>query len=142
MSGRIRAVSKARYLTYWQKALELGEASEELIEKGRYDAATLNAVHAAISAADAVCVFFLGQRSAARDHRESLRLLAQIQDPAAKEQGKRFVALLDRRRVAAYEERMVALEEAREALRSAMRFVEWARGLLPTGHGNDRRRLG
>ncbi len=129
--GRVRSASKGRYVVYWQKAREFEERSRASLAAAKPNAATLDAVHAAISGVDAICVFNLGQRSVGQDHREALNLLLQIHDPSAKEQTKRFASLLDWNRLVEYEERLVTLEEAREVATSVTRLLAWGVRLLP-----------
>lgn len=132
MSGRVRNIPRNRYTTFWRRAVELQAASEVELEAGRFSAAVLDAVHAAISALDALCVHSLGQRTAGPDHREVLTLVSQLGDRSFPENSRRLQALLDLRTHAAYEDRLVTGDEAKDAVRAADRLMNWARRLLPS----------
>jgi len=102
-------------------------------ERGDWDAAVSHAVHAAISMADALTVFYHGERSASQDHRGLLRLLKSLPiEPGEFACIERHVAsLLAAKSTAEYEERLLTSSVASEALDHARRFVRWARGNLP-----------
>ena len=64
--------------------------------QARHDACLLNAIHAAISAADAVTVVLAGRRSADPDHQRAADLLEEMgaSTPASKERVRQLRALL------------------------------------------------
>jgi hypothetical protein len=74
---RTRPVSASQVRSYAGKAQEFADASANECEAGRFIAATSLAIHAGISAADAVCGARLGTRAAGEDHRQVLSMLAQ-----------------------------------------------------------------
>ncbi len=63
---------------YLAKAQQFCAEATAAINSSRNDAAMLNAVHAAISGADAVCVALAGRRSADPDHQRAADLLQEI----------------------------------------------------------------
>ena len=65
---KTRSVSRERHSIYLKKAQEFLRASESSIKFGDWDAVGLNAVHAAISAADALLVYYGGLRSTGESH--------------------------------------------------------------------------
>jgi hypothetical protein len=83
--------------------------------------------------ADALTVFFLGQRSASQDHREVLRLLdsTRIERGELNRNNRHFSNLLAAKNVAEYEERLLSESDAVNALEHSTRFCEWARRKLP-----------
>src|SRR5947209_20509636 len=67
--------SRAEASVHLGKAEQFVEQARSALEGSRNDAAMLNAIHAAISAADAVAVALSGRRSAEPDHRRAVDLL-------------------------------------------------------------------
>ncbi|MCA1708226.1 MAG: hypothetical protein LC808_35095, partial [Actinobacteria bacterium] len=63
---------------YLSKAQQFSAEAAAAMKGSRNDAAMLNAVHAAISATDAVCVALAGRRSADPDHQRAADLLQEI----------------------------------------------------------------
>ena len=74
---RTRSVSRAQVRGYAGKAQEYLEAAEDSLAHGRHIAATSLAVHAGISAADAICGARMGRRSTDQDHARSVVLLGE-----------------------------------------------------------------
>ncbi len=60
---------------YLSKAQEFLEQARAADEAGRWDAAMLTAIHAAISASDAASIALVGQRSTDPDHMRAADLL-------------------------------------------------------------------
>ncbi|MDP9222607.1 MAG: hypothetical protein M3P18_01905, partial [Actinomycetota bacterium] len=63
---------------YLAKAKQFSAEAAAAMKASRNDAAMLNAVHAAMSATDAVCVALAGRRSADPDHQRAPDLLQEI----------------------------------------------------------------
>jgi pyrimidine deaminase RibD-like protein len=74
---RTKSVNPHHVRQYLAKAEEFLATARESLEAECFIAATGNAVHAAISASDAVCGARTGTRSAGQDHGEVLALLRQ-----------------------------------------------------------------
>jgi hypothetical protein len=66
--GKTVAAGRAEAAHHLAKAGQFLEVARAAVEGGRYDAGMLNAIHAGISAADAVTVALVGERSADPDH--------------------------------------------------------------------------
>ncbi|HEX2038858.1 MAG TPA: HEPN domain-containing protein [Acidimicrobiales bacterium] len=120
------AVEARQYLA---KAEEFLTVAEECVVAGYHIAATGNAVHAAINAADAVCGIRMGQRSAGQAHDETLDLLREAGRDGV-ELAKHLARLLPLKTRAEYEPDDVpkgvaskAVESARKALTVARRVV-------------------
>lgn len=83
--------------------------------------------------ADALSVFYLGKRSTAQEHEESVSLLFQTSidrgevDRAASHLGD----LLKVKNLAEYEERLLGERDSERALKHLGRFRTWARRKLP-----------
>jgi hypothetical protein len=89
----------------------------------------LNAIHAGISASDAVTVALVGRRSADPDHQRAVDLLEEVA-PGSREIGmhvRQLRALLARKNVVEYESRRATAREAADAVERAHRLVTWAR---------------
>jgi len=63
---------------YLAKANQFSAEATAALKGSRNDAAMLNAIHAVISATDAVCVALAGRRSADPDHQRASDLLQEI----------------------------------------------------------------
>jgi hypothetical protein len=97
-----------------------------------YDAAMLNAIHAAISATDAVTVALAGQRSADPDHGRAADLLDEVGGGSSEvsAHARQLRQLLARKNVVEYESRRAAAGEAMDAVKRADRLVAWATGVV------------
>jgi HEPN domain-containing protein len=118
---------------YLAKAEEFLRAALENATSRRWNAAAMSAIHAGISAADAVLVFERGLRSAAQRHEDVLDLLA---GPGADRSAAmtHLRRILARKNVVEYESRLFSQREAEEAVQHAERFLAWARGRVrPAG---------
>lgn len=60
MSVRTRSVKKTLFENYLKKARENLDTARECLDAGRWNAATINAIHGGISACDALTVFMIG----------------------------------------------------------------------------------
>jgi hypothetical protein len=112
--------------SYVAKADEYLDAAEHELRAGRAIAATSLAIHAGISAADAVCGFRLGRRAAGQDHDEALALLRTAGldgETAAKE----LARLLPMKTRAEYEPDEIPKSDATKAADRARRIVTVAR---------------
>ena len=133
MKGRTRAVSKEKYLVYAKRSGDFQSIAETAMGRGFWDVAVSNAVHAGISMADAMAVYYLGLRSAAQDHNESIRLLYRIgiDRKELERNAKHLTDLLDVKSLAEYEERPLKAADAEVAMKKSARFRDWAAGRLP-----------
>lgn len=87
------------------------------------------AVLAGIAAADAACCAALGRRSRAQDHRQALRLLAEV-EPGGQEAARHLEVLLDLKDTAHYGVIHVTSAELRRALRRSEQLVSYAKTIL------------
>jgi hypothetical protein len=110
------------------KAKQFSVEATAAMKGSRNDAAMLNAVHAAISATDAVCVAIAGRRSADPDHQRAADLLQEIggRSRDVTNSVKQLRMLLAKKNVVEYESRQARSKEASEAVKRADRFVHWA----------------
>lgn len=117
---------------YLAKAVQFVEEASTAIKSSRNDAALLNAVHATISATDAVCVAIAGRRSADPDHQRAADLLQEIGRGSQGISGhvRQLRMLLAKKNVVEYESRRATAKEASEAVQRAERFVGWAKQIV------------
>ncbi len=110
------------------KAEDFLDGSRKAVNDHSNAAATL-AVHAVISACDAICAKFLQRKHAGADHMQAVEMLNEL--PIDKEELKPKVRqasrVLSKKNVAEYEDRMIANDDAHAMIRDAERFVEWVR---------------
>ena len=97
-----------------------------------HDAAMLDAIHAAISAADAVTVALAGQRSADPDHGRAADLLDEVggRSSEVRAHARQLRQLLGRKNAVEYESRRATAREAADAVKRADRLVAWASGVV------------
>ena len=73
-----RGVSRQLYKNYLQKADELYTSMLSSYDNGLWNSTVINAIHCAISSADALTVFYLGFRHAGEKHNDVLLLLRNV----------------------------------------------------------------
>jgi hypothetical protein len=112
------------------KAEEFLAAGEAAGIAAQWNAGGLGAIHAGISAADAVLAAEAGLRSASQDHGFVVRLLEANVPAFAAQQRRHLAGLLQMKNTVAYENRLVTETEARQLLDHARRFVRWARQIV------------
>ena len=129
---RTRAVNRSFYENYLKKAEEFYRAMENSLQTGNWNACVVNAIHCAISSADALTVFYLGFRHAGDKHQDVLQLIAQIDFEPRDIQSKnrQLSSLLMIKNRAEYEERLMNKSEATNAKKAAMRYHDWAKKML------------
>lgn len=129
----MRSLPKTKYTNFVRKSEQFLRSSESAAERGDWDAAVSHAVHAGISMADALTVFYLGQRSASQDHGNILRLLDSIRlERGELDRNKRHLSkMLALKNRAEYEDRMLRESDAIHALEDCRRFCDWARRRHP-----------
>ncbi len=132
MPGRVRTVPKSKSANFVRKSEQFLRAAEAAGARGDWDAAVSSAVHAGIAMADALTVFYLGQRSASQEHGGSIRLLESVSlgsDDIARN-ARHLSSLLAAKTRAEYEERLLSSSDAEDALVHARRFCHWGREKL------------
>jgi HEPN domain-containing protein len=122
------SVSRAESGLYLAKAEQFSAEAGAALDGSRNDAAMLNAIHAAISAVDAVTAALAGLRSADPDHQRAIDLLEEVASGSdeIKTRVRQVRRLLARKNVVEYESRRATAKEARDAVERARRIVAWA----------------
>ncbi len=134
MGTRTRKVKKGNYLNYVRKSDEFYRSAEDATRRGDWSAAVSNAVHSAISAVDALTVFYAGERSTAQSRDETVKLLSTLKmDRVELDRSiKRLSSLLEVKNLAEYEDRLPAQKDAGAAMRNVERLRRWVLSKLPS----------
>jgi len=121
-----KAVDKGMYKNFLQKAEENLKIAYKALEEHAYNSAAVNAVHSAISAADAFCVYYLGKRCASAKHEDATDLIMDIpvKDDEKTVISKMFRAIIGIKNMAEYEERLVKPKEAEKVVTEARELLE------------------
>ncbi len=132
MSGKRVSIPRSRAREHLAKAEQFLEAGEAAAEAALHDAAMLNAIHAAISASDAVAIALAGVRSSDADHARAADLLEELAGGGSeiKVKARQLRQLLARKTAVEYGSRRATPKEARDALQRASRLVLWSRGVV------------
>jgi HEPN domain-containing protein len=122
------SVSRAESRLYQAKAEQFVTKARTALEGSRHDAAMLNAIHAAISAVDAVTAALSGLRSADPDHQRAIDLLEEVASGSEeiRTRARQTRQLLAKKNIVEYEARRASAKEARDAVERAGRLVDWA----------------
>lgn len=129
---RIKLEAETGWKNYLIKAEQFNETARDAFQKGNWNAVGLNAVHAAISANDAITVYFKKLRSVSDKHSDAVNLLLEVlpKNKEAKNFSKHLMWLINRKNLIEYESRLFYRKEAAEALKHAERFLNWASRML------------
>jgi HEPN domain-containing protein len=127
--GRIRKVTQQQVRSYLGKAEEFLVAARESLTAGHALAATSLAVHAAISAGDAISGARTGQRAAGTDHAQAASLLGQA-GREGKDAARLLTRLMPLKNRAEYEPHDVPKATATRAVDQAERIVRIARQVV------------
>ena len=99
----------------------------QALQDGLWNAAGLNAVHCAISACDAVLVYYTGQRSSSPQHEEAAYLLSSLSKvPEAQQKAETLRKILHRKNLVEYEDRSLTERDADDLAKLTERFFRWA----------------
>ena len=128
----VAATDKSQYANFWTKAVDFREAMRQSMASENWNAAALNAVHAAISANDALLVFLHGVRSSSPKHDDAVKLLKSlVKHTDAPTNASRLRRLLAAKNMVEYEETMCTAAKARDLAKHIERFMGWIESLLP-----------
>jgi hypothetical protein len=113
------------------KAKEFAETMEESVARRKWNAAALNAIHAGISACDAVTSALSGTRSRSQRHDDAVKLLKTcVRARGTDEAANHLHQLLRAKHNVEYEGRLFTQSEALALANHARKFVAWARELV------------
>lgn len=129
---KTRSVGRFRARDYLKRAEECKNAMNKALEASEWNACIINAVHCAISAADALCIFKKGIRNASDSHRDSIALFLSI-DPSSediKRNSSHLSRLLDIKTDAEYGERLATSANAEQARKHAERLFDFVKARI------------
>ena len=129
--SKTRDVERSAYTNFMQKAEECFNAAKKSLESQEWNAAAINAIHCAISACDAMCVYFLGKRHAGEDHNQAAVLFKKIKSSEEfNTNANRIVRILRMKNMAEYEERLVYKSEAEKIFKDCERLLEFVKSKI------------
>jgi HEPN domain-containing protein len=116
------------------KAEEFAESARDNLVSGRYNACGLAAVHAGISAADAVTAHLGGVVSSAQNHHEVVALLRAVSPSGLSATAERqLLGLLSSKNDVEYAGETLSAARAAVITDQATRFVAWGRSVIGPG---------
>ena len=125
---KTRDVPKAQYSNYLKRAEECLTAAQLTYEREEWNSSAINSIHAVISLADAMCVYFLGKRNSSENHNDVAGLFKSIKDDEdTNANANRIIRVLRMKNMAEYEERLVSRSEADKILKDAERLAEFVK---------------
>ena len=126
------SVNKGLYSNYLKKAAECFEAANDSLLRQNNNATVINAIHCAISASDALLVFFKGIRSAGQSHEDVISLLRSLEFDKDEINNKirQLQKLLHIKNSAEYEEKLMTESNALSSIKNAERFFKWVEDML------------
>ena len=127
---KTRNVDKHKYTNYLKKADEFFEIMKDSFSKRKFNAAVLNAIHCAMSSADALSVFYKGVRHAGERHEDAVSLLNTLGLPDMQTKNRELLDLLRIKNSAEYEEKLMTETNASDSIRNAERFNKWVKEML------------
>ncbi len=127
---KTRQVDRSAAGFYLKKAEECRNSMMRAFENREWNACVINAIHAAISSADAFCVARLGMRSASERHEDALVLFQGIapENEEIKKNVKHLSGLLGIKTEAEYGERLFYEKDAELAIKHAERLFDFVKG--------------
>lgn len=131
---RVGPVSRTSAEQYLAKAKEFLDAAEALLSDEHWNASGVMAIHAGISAADAVLAKNAGIRSREVDHAAILSLLDKQAGGCPERTRRQISGLLKMKNSLEYEARLATQVEAVQLKDHAARVVRWA---AKTVRGDD-----
>jgi HEPN domain-containing protein len=126
------SVPRQEAVSHLAKAEQFLRTAEVAQKDGFNDAAMLNAIHAGISAIDAVTVTLAGIRSTDPDHARAADLLDEVAagPGEARASARQLRQLLGRKSAVEYQSKRAASGEAADAVKRARRLFDWSRGVV------------
>ena len=123
---RTVAVGAAASRRYRLRANEFLELTEDALARQKWNGAGTMAIHAGISAADAVLAFAANLRSREADHAAVLGLLETHVEGFDVPARRHLAGLLRSKNSVEYDDRVVTPTEAKQLVDHARRFLAWA----------------
>jgi HEPN domain-containing protein len=122
---RTVVVPQGEHAHFLAKAKEFAETARMALEDQRLNSAGLEAIHAVISACDAVTVARLGLRCKSEDHRDVLHLLSRLKEEGLSEVHRQVSQVLSVKSMVEYGGAGLSSEETTRVVVQAERVVKW-----------------
>lgn len=126
-----RRVPRTSCVMYLRKAEDFARLMDSARAARNSNGTGLAAVHCTISASDALTTYLLGERSAGRDHRDVLRLLAHAEIADRANLVNQVRRVLDKKNQVEYEGRPLTQEEAEDLFKAALRVLRTVKATVP-----------
>lgn len=120
-------IPRSESADYLQKAVEFLLGAKRGLTDDRPNGAALEAIHASISACDALTIWHLRKKARGADHLEVLRLLHEVPNVAESKIERQVLEVLSIKGSVEYGGAGVTESRARKIVTQAERIVEWAR---------------
>ena len=127
---KTRSVDKYKHENYLKKAQEFFEAMNKSFTDQNYNSTVLNAIHCAISSADALTVFYKGVRHSGEKHEDVVALINTLGLSDISKKNRQLLNLLQIKNKAEYEETLMTESNALSSIKNAERFFSWVKNLL------------
>ena len=127
---KTRNVDKHKHVNYLKKSDEFFEIMKDSFAKGKFNATVLNAIHCAMSSADALTVFYKGVRHAGERHEDVVSLLNTLGLPDMQSKNRQLLDLLRIKNSAEYEEKLMTETNASDSIKNTDRFSKWVKEML------------
>ena len=125
---KIVQVDREHFVNYQRKAEEFYKAMLYAEKAEYWNAVGLNAVHCAISIADAMLVKFSGMRSASDDHMLAVDLMKQnLNLPDIRDKLNTLRRILAKKSLVEYDSITFSKNDAMDIMKQSERFYLWAR---------------
>lgn len=126
-----KTADKRLYRNYLQKAEEMLDVAQYAVHGSKNNAAVAASVHCAISAIDALAVFYLGRRHTG-GHEEAMNTIkGAVSEAEFREMAKQFSGLIALKNEAEYQPDLMKEAQARDAFTRASRILSKAKQKLP-----------
>ncbi|MBS3068591.1 HEPN domain-containing protein [Candidatus Micrarchaeota archaeon] len=124
---KTRNVDRFHVNDYIRRAQECKNSMERAYENSEWNACVIMAVHCAIAAADAYCIFKKGMRNASDNHSDSINLFLSTDphDQEVRAAVQHLAALISIKSGAEYGEKLSAEKEAEQAKKHAGRLFDF-----------------
>lgn len=127
---RTRKLEKHFYLNYLKKSEDFLHECGKAIENKNWNSAVSLAIHSGICAADALCVFSIGERSSGEGHEELLKLIKSITMKDFNIKTRQLSNLISLKNSAEYSENLMQENDALSSKQNAERFLSYVKGVL------------
>ena len=126
-------VEKSCYSVFFRKAQDFLKSARDNLDSKNWNAAGLSAVHAGISANDAILVCFHGLRSSSKSHDDAVQLSASLMDRSGiKEALNHLRRIIAKKNLVEYEGKNFPQHDAEAVVMHAERFLAWVKSVLPS----------